>query len=444
MLRSRAAWTLLCFWALLALVLLIPSPLRDRMLSAGDQVAARPATPGAPSLPGLPAPVPSETPAGEPKRPVAAESSVEPIQDPKGAMIHFHRALARTAAKQPGAITRVLHYGDSLIDLDYITGPLRRSLQRRFGDAGHGFVLAAKPWRWYNHLGIGLAAGEGWKHHRLVGRVRDRHLGLGGAAIESEGRAWVRITSTEATRASRVEVHYLRMPGGGELDLSVDGKPAATVKTDAPQRRSGIHVLALPDTPHVVRLRARGKVRLFGLVLERKGPGVTWENLTMVSVRLNQLATLDHQHWSEQLKQRRPDLVVFQFGANDTIYFGGDLDAYRREVVVVLGRVRRALPEASCLIVGPLDRLQRDSKGRLRSPSVVRRVSDEQKRAAFEAGCAFWDGQRAMGGPGSMRSFADRGLALKDLVHLNVKGSVALADLFEKALLKGYREHRAK
>jgi lysophospholipase L1-like esterase len=71
---------------------------------------------------------------------------------------------------------------------------------------------------------------------------------------------------------------------------------------------------------------------------------------------------------------------------------------------------------------------------------VVRRVSDRQRASALAAGCAFWDGQRAMGGPGAMQRWLDQKLALKDMVHLNVKGSRAMAALLERALLAGLRD----
>ena len=47
------------------------------------------------------------------------------------------------AAREAGAVTRVLHYGDSLIDMDRITGPLRRRLHKRYGDGGHGRLAPA-------------------------------------------------------------------------------------------------------------------------------------------------------------------------------------------------------------------------------------------------------------------------------------------------------------
>src|SRR5262245_39967258 len=44
------------------------------------------------------------------------------IEDPENVMEFFNAALARTEAKEPSAITRITHYGDSPITNDGITG----------------------------------------------------------------------------------------------------------------------------------------------------------------------------------------------------------------------------------------------------------------------------------------------------------------------------------
>src|SRR5262245_14980939 len=75
------------------------------------------------------------------------------IEDPSGhALDHFFDALGKAESGQ--AVARVSHYGDSPITNDGITSTIRRQLQRRFGDAGHGFILIDKPWGWYEHAGI--------------------------------------------------------------------------------------------------------------------------------------------------------------------------------------------------------------------------------------------------------------------------------------------------
>jgi lysophospholipase L1-like esterase len=243
-------------------------------------------------------------------------------------------------------------------------------------------------------------------------------------------------------RASIVDVHYLRAPRSGTLEVIVDGRSAARIDTATDAPTSGFHRLQLTDAPHRVRLVASGRVRVFGVALEREVAGVTWENLPLISARFHMLALLDAAHWREQLQRRRPDLVVLQFGANDSISFGGDLERYGRRVLQALNVLRGAVPSSSCLVIGPLDRLERSPDGGLHSPGVVRRVSNKQREVALAARCAFWDGQRAMGGAGAMSDWLRRGLAGKDMVHLNAKGSGRLAASLGRALEAGLRGHR--
>src|SRR5215217_1722232 len=66
----------------------------------------------------------------------AASYKVFRLNDPAHALDHFYEALQRTEFRQPGAITRVVHYGDSPTTADMITGDARKLLQDRFGDAG--------------------------------------------------------------------------------------------------------------------------------------------------------------------------------------------------------------------------------------------------------------------------------------------------------------------
>ena len=56
------------------------------------------------------------------------QQDVRQIADPSGAMAHFYEALARTERREPGAITQVLHYGDSPVTADSITADARAIL----------------------------------------------------------------------------------------------------------------------------------------------------------------------------------------------------------------------------------------------------------------------------------------------------------------------------
>src|ERR1035438_9046013 len=100
---------------------------------------------------------------GPPPSLLAGRTAIRPtLDDRHGALDHFYAALWRTERGAPLAITRILHYGDSPTTADLITGDTRQLLQKRFGDAGHGFTLIGKPWAWYEHRGVELSS-HGWQ-----------------------------------------------------------------------------------------------------------------------------------------------------------------------------------------------------------------------------------------------------------------------------------------
>ncbi|HXM46026.1 MAG TPA: hypothetical protein VN924_32635, partial [Bryobacteraceae bacterium] len=100
---------------------------------------------------------------GPPPGLLADRAAMRPaLDDRNGALDYFYAALWRTERGTSLAITRILHYGDSPTTADLITGDTRQLLQKRYGDAGHGFTLIGKPWAWYEHRGVELSS-HGWQ-----------------------------------------------------------------------------------------------------------------------------------------------------------------------------------------------------------------------------------------------------------------------------------------
>ena len=72
----------------------------------------------------------------------------------------------------------------------------------------------------------------------------------------------------------------------------------------------------------------------------------------------------------------------------------------------------------------------------------VEKVRDALKSACFQAGAAFWDMYKAMGGKNSMPSwvFADPPLASDDFVHFNPRGAKTIAQMFYNAFILEYHK----
>ena len=203
------------------------------------------------------------------------------LVDPAGDLARFYAALERTERRDPpGAITRIVHYGDSPTTADMITGDVRLLLQRRFGDAGHGFSLVAKPWAWYEHRDVGLR-GQDWTitAASMPGK-NDGLFGLGGVSFQSSAGSSRLVLRDPAHTGA--EVAYLKQPGGGSFSFTADGVALGSVPTDAPARAAGFAHFRLPAAgAHAIEIHANGAgpVRLFGIILEKKGPGISYDSL---------------------------------------------------------------------------------------------------------------------------------------------------------------------
>src|SRR5258706_10730469 len=140
------------------------------------------------------------------------------LNDPAHALDHFFEALQRTEARKPGAITRILHYGDSPTTADLITGDTRKLLQARFGDAGHGFCLLGKPWAWYDHNGVAID-GSGWSiDPSTTAHLKDGFYGIGGVSFRGDAGAHTNFVLKDDTH-TRLRVSFLRQPSGGILEV---------------------------------------------------------------------------------------------------------------------------------------------------------------------------------------------------------------------------------
>ncbi len=67
---------------------------------------------------------------------------------------------------------------------------------------------------------------------------------------------------------------------------------------------------------------------------------------------------------------------------------------------------------------------------------VIPSIVEEQRHAAAELGCAFFDTYTAMGGAHSMPTWVRRGLGQADLTHPTAIGSEVIGNWVYRALMK--------
>lgn len=378
---------------------------------------------------------------------LAAKPRASFFEDHSGAMNHFYAALWRTERREKDAITRIVHYGDSPTTADLITGDVRMLLQRRFGDAGSGFTLMAKPWAWYEHRNVRLSQ-SGWHSNpSSQAQAHDGLFGLGGVMFVNSGAAWSRFV-LEDWFDTRAEVCFLREPGGGAFTVWAGDQRLGEVETDSPEKQSGFAGFGLPADAGDLTVRAEGPpVRLFGVIFEKPGPGVAYDSLGMNGASTAILAhVFNQQHWTEQLRHRNPDLVVINYGSNEASYAPYIGKYYANELRSAVSRVRSAVPEASILVMSPMDRGERQAGGEIETMPTIPKLVSIQQRLAGELGCAFFDTFHAMGGEGTMARWyeAQPRLVSADFLHPTPRGAKLVGALLYQALFEGFNAYKLR
>jgi hypothetical protein len=409
-----------------------------------------------PPEPAAPAPEPSPPPACEPLAlevpppiEVTGLDVEQPdIEDEPGVLAPFYEKLAALRRGQAKDHVRIAVYGDSNMTADWITGEMRRVLQKKLGEGGHGFVALGRPWPGYLHQDVVHDLNKfSWMIFAVsTAPVQDYRFGFAGIAVQSMGplaRTWVQTAgerSSVGRQIGRAGVHYLKGPKMGSFDIVVDKQRVATVATEANDFEAGYHRVEVPEGPHKVTFVSKTSkpVRLFGATLERSEPGIIVDSLGVGASNTETMTRQNNKIYRESLAHRGHDLIVFLHGTFDVVPWGSE-EKHAAWVKKMVDIHRAAVPDVPILILSPPDRLP--GKNAIKSRPEPAEAGRQKRIIARDLRCAFWDFRAAMGGDLSMGRFYRKRMADGDLIHFNQKGGAYMGSRVAGALLRGLAGH---
>ena len=368
------------------------------------------------------------------------------LHDPAGQALRKWLDATERARRGKG-VARAMFWGASHTAADFWTGHLRRMWHERWGNAGHGFAQPVRFHPGYRHTDLNITASAGWQVLRWQAdaqppQTEPLDAGLQGALVTSGDPAdFAELRTTTDNPGGRtwkeVEVWAKGRPDGGTLRIEHEGPDGTEVVLLATQG-TGLHVARLrdKDAPHRLRLSpvGDGPVSLYGTVTERGGSGVVLDQMGIPGMRASVWLHWQEAAWAEQVQRRQPDLIVLAYGTNDVGDADEPLAKYAATWRQVLQRLRRVAPDASCILVGPTDRLEADGLGGKRTMPRTPGVIAVQRQVASEFGCAHFDAAAAMGG--GMPAWQKAKLAQADDVHLTKLGYEAMAVQLDDAMTR--------
>ena len=154
----------------------------------------------------------------------------------------------------------------------------------------------------------------------------------------------------------------------------------------------------------------------------------------------------NERHWAAELKHYRPDLVIVNYGINESGFASFVDRQWAPEVTEAVRRLHAALPGASVLLMSPMDRGERKKSGEIDSVDTMPRLVEIESRVANDTGAAFFNTFEAMGGKGTMGRWysSEPRLVGGDFIHPLPAGAKIVGELLVSALHDGLNDYKLR
>jgi lysophospholipase L1-like esterase len=260
----------------------------------------------------------------------------------------------------------ILQIGDSHTAADYFTAELRQKLQARYGNGGVGYLDAGKP-----HIGVRsgamkITASPGWSYHAIQRSDNIAEFWLSGFnAVATASGEVLTFASDAPVPFDSIEIEALRQPGGGSIDISLDG----AVKSSADLNGTAVEPVVLrlrpdgapSDRVRQIEIRSRGAgiVSIASIGVYQKQAGVSYNNIGYPGATVDLVNKFDEKLMADGLRRLDPQIVVLVFGTNEASKPNLDAARYERNYEKAIARIKAALPNAQIVLIGPPDGAER-------------------------------------------------------------------------------------
>jgi lysophospholipase L1-like esterase len=381
----------------------------------------------------------------------AASTTAEPApppgplpRNPGHELDNFYASLRTLEKHARQGHVRVAWLGDSHGASDLWSGPLRAALQKQFGDGGPGFVHVG--YKAYRHDNMRIEVKGKWastpRAPATAVRTGDGTFGLGGVLYTGTAespRATLTVSDAALPATLTWDLCYKLVTPTDEIQVSLTGAQDRLLKVEPDQPLGALRHLVLTssgESPTLRVLPTGGQPAFCGVTIDtdpKAQPGVVLDTLGINGARLTTPLAWNEQAWAQELARRQPQLVILEYGTNESGDHVIRPDAYVENLRRVMARVHAVSPDADCLVLAPTDRADTVERTPL--------VRDALKLAAQKEQCMFWDTYEKMGGKGSIVAWHQESppRAGGDGVHLTPRGYKDLGEKLAADVLAGYR-----
>lgn len=350
-----------------------------------------------------------------------------------------------------GKVVHVLHYGDSQIESDRITGYIREQFQQKFGGYGPGTCPAIQPIRSYT---VVQSFSDSLPRYIADGTMRqklsDDHYGVLAQMARLNGKVTLSYATCNNSkvynRARKFSQVRLLVGNTGEnfsAKLRWGGNDSTQVIEAATPEFSTI-TWKLDTMVSSVKLDLSGSAEIYGVAMDGKS-GISMDNIPLRGSSGTFFTRISSHLLSSAMKELNVKLILLEFGGNYTphIYSLDRVEKYKQMISSQIRYIKGLHPDAFIILIGPADMSQKIN-GELQTYPFLEENIEGMKQAALENGAAFWDMYQVMGGKNSMIKWVDHvpAWAASDYIHFTPTGAGRIADMFVQSFMNYYDYYR--
>ncbi|MDR3046539.1 MAG: hypothetical protein LBU51_02870 [Bacteroidales bacterium] len=329
---------------------------------------------------------------------------------------------------------RILHYGDSQIEMDRITNNLRDNLHKLFGGYGPGLLpyqqtiyslsvsqsSTGNPDKYAAYGNFSRAKDDVYgplvKFFRVSGNTSFRAVVEDNKNNEYKDRIFSTVTLIyKADNNFNVTVKA----NGKTYEQTVPGSSKDLVRT---------MVWKLDTTANQVILSIKGSADIYGVALDGNY-GVNIDNIPIRGSAGTFFSSLEPKSLTAAYDLLNVKMIILQFGGNSVPGIGGksSIQKYASQIAQQIKFFQKVAPEATLLFIGPSD-MSTKWGGELRTYTHLPQLIATLKDTVLAYGVAYWDIYEIMGGNSSMISWVKQGLACGDYIHFTLKGASVIGN----------------
>lgn len=336
-------------------------------------------------------------------------------------------SLALLANKWKSGDLKVLHLGDSHVQIGHFSGEIKRLLQAKNSGIQFPYPLAKSV---DGRLFKTKASGN-WTGISVLKPTAGINIGLTGYAVSTRDTSakiqWIAKDSLLSFRRVRIWTE------SDSCALQPDlGSGFVVVNQQQKGRMSFFDFESIsPVHQFTLSLRnggLRDQFTLHGIELPMEEKGIEYIDLGVAGAQFTHLKSRANLV-SDQITILQPDLIICSFGTNEAYNAKWAIQSYKKAFQEFIQEIKLVSPKTVFLLSSPPD---------TRSQNRVPKFQQEVIRVLANMKVPFYDLNAAMGGFGSSLDWVKNGCFLKDQLHLTKEGYQLQAKLFVLALFKSW------